>query len=260
MKNDKPTQTKLKKTAKHIVKKMNYDPNPWKTLFKKMDEKNPEIFYQIPQIIYEAVEKKLKKTLPKKQHQFLLQSYINDLNNIYDYNRWKGNQVTCWIASEIIKLCVTDAEIKQYYITCFNYDPMIENLQTDILTGKKRNLDSQETYIQWELRLADHYLAELRAFAAVQAAYNALASKLGLHAIWPPTKVIEFDIATVQTVTQLINDPELFRLYDIATDLDAVDDQKAHWYAKHFIKKVKELIPHLISIEQDQAKYAAYIT
>ncbi|MDR0493223.1 MAG: hypothetical protein LBH74_06275 [Nitrososphaerota archaeon] len=260
IKTDNPTQDKLTEAAKLIVNKMHYDPEPWKTLFEKMDAPDPEMFYQIPQIIYEQVQKKFIETAPKEELTAIFQSYVSTLNSVYDYNRWKGDYVTCWIASEIIKLCDIESFLIEFYTKCFECDPVLENLPKDLLTGKHPKFNFKDTYIQWELRLADNYLAESKALAATRAAYNALTAKLGIHTIWPPTKTIDFDINTVKKVTQLINDPELYRLYDIATSLNSIDAPKACWYAKHFIQKIKELLPKVTSIEQEVEKSTAYIT
>jgi hypothetical protein len=260
MKKDKPTQEKLTETAKLIVNKMNYDTKPWKTLFEKMDAPDPEIFYQVPQIICEQAQKKITEAAPKENLQAIMQSYARTLNSIYRYSRWKGDRITCWIAREVIQICDIENYSKEFYTKYFSYDPILENFQTDILAGKTPIFDLKETYIQWELRLADNYLAESRAFIGVWAAYYALTAKLGIHALWPPTKTLDIDIKTVKKVTQIVNDPELFRLYDLATELNAIDAKKACWYAKHFIQKVRDLLPKITSIETELAKTAAYIT
>jgi len=44
---------------------MNYDSTTWKTLFEKMDTKDPEMFHQVPQIICEFIEKKFQEILQK---------------------------------------------------------------------------------------------------------------------------------------------------------------------------------------------------
>jgi len=258
MKQDKAMQDKLLEVAKLTVNKMSYDAKPWKTLFEKMDTPNSEMLNQVPQIIYEIAEKKFLKVVPKEELSTILQAYAETLNSIYNYSRWKGDRVTCWISSEIIKLCDTESYQLEFDTKYFGCDPILENFQEDILAGKKRDFDPKETYIQWELCLADNYIAESKALPAVWSAYKALSAKLGLHTTWPP-KTIKFDITTVKNVTQLVNDPELFRFYDLATDLNSVDASNACYYAKYFIKKVQELLPKITSTKQEQTK-SAYIT
>jgi len=260
MKTDKPTQDKLIETAKLTINKMNYDTKPWKTLFEKMDTPDPDMFYQVPQIIYEYAQKKLLEAVPKENPQTIMTNYTKTLNNIYRYSRWKEDSVACWITSEIIQLCDIESYSKEFYTKYFACDPVLENLQTDLLAGKPRIFDHKETYIQWELRLADNYLAESRALIGVWAAYYALTAKLGIHALWPPTKILDFDTKSVKKVTQIVNDPELFRFYDLATDLNSIDAPKACYYAKHFIQKVKDLLPNITSTEAELAKSTAYIT
>ena len=257
MKQDKSTQDKLLETAKLVVSKMNYDATPWKKLFEKMDIQDPDMLYQVPQIIYEFAQKKFVEVALKDELQTILQNYVATLNGIYDYSRWKGDRVTCWIVSEIIQLCDLENPSRDYtkYFSC---DPLLENFQDDILTNKKREFNLKDTYIQWELELAENCLTESKAFTAVWSAYKALTTKLGLYAIWPP-KTINFDITTVKKVTQIVNDPELFRFYDLATDLDAIDTKKACYYATHFIKKVQELLPKVTSIEKELEKTTAYV-
>jgi hypothetical protein len=259
MKQDQPIQDKLLETAKLTVEKMSYDAKPWKALFEKMDSHDPEMLLQVPQTIYEFTQKKLAEATKKENLQPILERYVTTLNGIYDYNRWKGDRVTCWITSEIIKLCNLETPPEDYtkYFSC---DPLLENFQEDILSGKKRDFDLKDTYIQWELQLADRYLTEQNVFASVWSAYKALLTKLGHHAIWPPTKTVDFDITTVKKVTKLVNDPELYRFYDLATDLSAIDDKKACYYAKYFIKKVQEHLPKITSIEQEIEKTTSYIT
>ena len=260
MKDDKTTQEKLLEIAKVTVEKMNYDPKTWTTLFEKMDTKDKEIFYQVPQITYEAAKKKIQETTPKEEHHSIMEAYLSNIVDIYFYNRWKGDRVACWVTNEIIKLCDTESNLVEIYTELFSCDPLIETFQEDILTAKKHTINLTDSYIQWQLRLSDKYLSQSKAFVAVQAAYEALGAKLGIHAIWPPTKVLPFDIQTVKRVSAIVNDPELFRFYDLSTELDAVDNAKACYYAKHFIEKIKEILPKVTSIEQEQAKQGAYIT
>jgi hypothetical protein len=262
LKQDKPTQDKLLETANLIVEKMNYDAKPWNAIFEKMNNQQDfELFHQIPQIIYEFAEKKFLDVVQKEELPFIMNDYAATLNSIYNYSRWKNDRITCWITSEIIKLCDLESYAMEAYTKCFNCDPILENFSDDILTDKKREFDLEETYIQWELNLADSYLADQQALVAVWSAYNALTAKLGIHTIWPPTNVISFDITTVAKVTKLVNDPELFRFYDLATDLNSVDAKKACYYAEYFIKKVRELLPKITSHKQEQTKTAkAYIT
>jgi hypothetical protein len=258
MRKDKTTQNKLLETAKQVVEKMQYDPEPWKTLFEKMDTQNPEILHQVPQIIYEFAQKKFIEATPKENLQATIQYYIATVYSIYNYNRWKDDRIACWISSEILKLCNIENSSTDFtkYYSC---DPLLENFSDDILTNKKREINLKDTYIQWELNLANSYLTEQNAFAAVWSAYKALAAKLELHTTWPP-KTINFDITTVKKVSQLVNDPELFRFYDLATDLNTVDTQKACYYAKYFIKKVQELLPKITTSKQEQTKSTTYIT
>jgi len=260
MKNDKTIQDKLIETAKLIVEKMSYDPKPWKTFFEKLDAPDPEIFHQVPQTIYEFVEKKFQETTPNEDISSMLDGYVTTLTSLYSYNRSKGDRITCWISSETIKLCDTDEYSIEFYTTLFECDPLLESFQEDLIAEKKREINIKDSYIQWELNLADKFLQQSKALVAVQSAYEALAAKLGIHTIWPPTKTIQFDINTVKKVCEIVNDAELFRFYDLATDLDAIDAAKACYYAKHFIESVKKMLPNVTSIEQELEKQLKYIT
>jgi hypothetical protein len=259
MRVDKDVQDKLREAAKLAVEKMSYDQKPWNTLFAKMDAQNPEILLQVPQIICEAAEKKFREVAPKEDLPALINGYVDTLASIYSYNRWKGDRVACWISSETIRLCETE-DLPQFLCECYACDPFLESFQEDALAGKKRELDVKDTYIEWQLKLADKFLKESKALVAVWDAYNALTAKLGINATWPPTKVIDFDSKTVESVTNLIGNPELFRLYDLATDLNSIDEAKACWYAKNFIERVKQMLPQLTSVEQELAKSSAYVS
>ncbi|MDR0373110.1 MAG: hypothetical protein LBI79_06090 [Nitrososphaerota archaeon] len=260
MRADKAVQVKLLETAKLIVEKMNYDSTPWKTLFEKMDAPNPEIFYQVPQILYEFAQRKLQETTAKEDLNAIMRGYLTTLTSVYSYSRWKGDRVTCWVVSEIIKLCDIESESIEFYTELFGCDPLLEGFQEDLMADKKREININESYIQWQLNLADTYLQQSCALVAVQAAYEALTAKLGIHALWPPTKVLPFDVNTVKKVCKIVNDPELFRHYDLATDLNSIDAVKACYYARNFIKKVKEILPNIAPIEQEISKQSAYIT
>jgi len=260
MRGDTVVQDKLRDVSKLIVEKMAYDSKPWQTLFEKMNAQDKDIFYQVPQILYEYAEKHLYAATTKENHYNLMRSYLVNLTNMYRYNRWKGDRVACWITSETIKLCDVRKDSIDFYTELFNCDPMLDNFQDDMLAGKKREINIKDSYIQWELRLADTYLEQSCALVAVQAAYEALGVKLGIHDIWPPKKALPFDVNTVKKVTQLFDDSELFRFYDLATDLDAIDPSKACYYANLFISKVKKMLPNVTSIEQEKTKQAAYIT
>jgi hypothetical protein len=259
MRGDKTVQDKLVETAKLIVKKMSYDPQPWKTFFEKLDESNPEIFYQVPQTIHEAAVKKLQEAASKEDLPNIMRGYVATLTRTYRYSRWKGDRVACWIAREIINLCDIESESLAFYSEFFGCDPLLDGFPEDIITGKKCEIDIKNSYIQWELKLADIYLQQSRALVAVRAAYNALTAKLGIHALWPPTKILSFDVNTVKKVSEIVNDPELFRFYDLATDLDAIDTAKASYYARYFIETVKKMLPNVSSVEQELEKQA-YIT
>ena len=259
MKGDNVIQEKLLETAKLVVEKMNYDSTTWKTLFEKMNAQDPDIFYQVPQIIYEFVHKKLQETTPNKELAATLEGYVVTLTNMYCYNRWKGDRVTCWVINEIIKFCDINSESLKFYTEFFGCDPLLEDFQEDLVAGKRHEININDSYIQWELNLADMYLQQSSALVAVQSAYQALTAKLGIHAMWPPTKVLPFDIKTVKKVSEIVNDPELFRFYDLATDLDAIDVAKACYYARYFIEKVRKILPNVISVEQELAKKDAYV-
>jgi len=260
MRNEKTIQEKLKDTAKNIVEKMNYDPKPWQTFFEKIDTPDPEIFYQVPQIIYQYAEKKLQEATTKENLPKLIRSYLSKLSSLYCYNRWKGDRIACWITSETIKLCEVDTFTKEFYNRLFNCDPILDDFKNDILTGKNQEINTKESYIQWQLRQADTYLNRSSAFGAIQSAYEALGTKLGVHDIWPPKKRLSLDINTAKKISQLVNEPELFRFYNLVAALDVTDPTKAHYYANLFIEKVKNMLPNVTSIEQEQAKQAAYIT
>jgi hypothetical protein len=260
MKDDKTVQDKLLETAKLVVEKMNYDATTWKTLFEKMNAQDHEIFHQVPQIIYEFVTKTFQETIPNKELTSILDVYVVNLTSIYSYSRCKGDRVSCWISSELIKLCDINNETIEFYTELFSCDPLLEGFQDDLITEKKREININDSYIQWQLKLADTYLQQSCALVAVRAAYAALTTKLGIHAIWPPTKVLPFDINTVKKVSELVNDSELFRFYDLSTDLNLIDAAKACYYARHFIEKVKKILPNVIPIEQKLAKKYAYVT
>jgi len=256
MKNDKTIQDKLKAAAKLIVEKMNYTPKSWQVLFEKMDAHDPEIFNQVPQIIYEYAEKHLKEATIKENLTDTIHSYQIKLASLYCYNRWKGDRVNCWILSETIKLCNVDKYYTEFYTRLFDNDPLLDNFQNDMLTQKKREINLKDSHIQWELNQADACLKYATALGATQSAYEALGIKLGLHDIWPPKKAVPFDINTVKEITTMLNEPELFRLYRLATHLDGIDPAKANHYAKLFIMKIKEILPKITSIKQEQAKNA----
>jgi hypothetical protein len=257
---DKTVQDKLLETSKLIVEKMSYDPKPWNTLFEKMDAPDPEIFHQVPQIIYEFVEKKIREMVSKDDYFDTIDGYIINLTNMYCCSRWKNDRVSCWISNEIIKLCDTnDEESIEFYTEYFGCDPLLENFKDDLVAENKHKKNQKDSYIQWELNLADKFLQQSKALGAVQEAYEALTAKLGIHAIWPPTKILPFDIQTVKKVSEIVNDPELFRFYDLATDLNSIDAVKACYYAKNFIEKVKKMLPNITPIEQELAKQAAYV-
>jgi hypothetical protein len=239
---------------------MHYDNKPWKTLFEKMDAPDPNIYYQVPHILYEQAQKKLQEAAPKEKPQNIMQNYAKTLNDIYGYSRWKGDRSTCWIISEIIQVCDIDNYSREFYTKYYSCDPILENFQADLLAGNPQGFDPAETYIQWELRVADNYLAQSNAMISIWAAFYALAAKLGVHALWPPTKTLDFDVHTVKKVIKLINDSELFRCYDRATDLNSVDSSEACRFAKQFIQKVKEILPKIPTKEAEAAKIAAYIT
>jgi hypothetical protein len=51
--------------------------------------------------------------------------------------------------------------------------------------------------------------------------------------------------------------PELFKFYNLAMELDTVNNAKADYYAKLFIEKIKEHLPSVTTLEQEQTKLAA---
>jgi hypothetical protein len=225
-----------------------------------MDASDPEMFHQVPQIIYEFVEKKVHEMVAKEDFFNTIDGYIVNLTNMYCCSRWKNDRVACWISNEIIKLCDNnDDESIEFYTEFFGCDPLLESFKDDFVAEKKHEINIKDSYIQWELNLADTYLQQSKALGAVQSAYQALGAKFGIHAIWPPTKILPFDIQTVKKVSEIINDPEFFRFYDLATDLNSIDAAKACYYAKGFIDKVKKMLPNVTPIEQELAKQAAYI-
>ncbi|MDR2202938.1 MAG: hypothetical protein LBE76_01265 [Nitrososphaerota archaeon] len=43
----------------------------------------------------------------------------------------------------------------------------------------------------------------------------------------------------------MVSDAEFFRFYDLSTDLGAIDSTNICYYAKHFIKPVKKMLPNM---------------
>lgn len=261
MRADKAVQDRMKEAAKLAVEKMSYDRKPWNRLFEKMDATDAEIFKQVPQIIYEMAEKKFRDVIPEEKIQDVFEGYSNVIASIYSYNRWKGDRVACWITREVDRICneehcTSNASFVDYY----DIDPFLEGFTEDVLAERKKEFDLKETYVQWQLKLSETFLQRSKALVAVWDAYYALAAKLGIHGTWPPTKVIEFDMQTVENVTKIVGDTELYDLYDKATALNSVDVPKACWYAKNFIEKVKKLLPQVVSASQETAKSSAYVS
>lgn len=261
MRGDKAAQDRMREAAKLAVEKMNLDSKPWNKLFEKMDATDAEIFKQVPQIIYEMAEKKFREAFPEEKIQDVFSGYSNVLASTYSYNRWKGDRVACWVTREVDRIYNEEHDTSnESFLDYYDYDPLLEGFTEDILAGRKKEFDIRETYVQWQLKLAEKFLQRSNALVAVWDAYYALAAKLGIHATWPPTKVIEFDMQTVQNVAKAIGDITLFELYDEATDLNSVDAPKACWYAKNFIEKVKELLPKVVSADQETEKSTAYVS
>lgn len=261
MRGDKAVQDRMREAAKLAVEKMSYDHKPWDKLFEKMDADDAEIFLQVPQIIYEAAEKKFREVIPEEKIQDVFIGYTNVLAIMYSYNRWKGDRVACWITREAERICneerfTSDDAFLDYY----DYDPFLENFIEDVLAERKKEFDLRETYIQWQLKLAEKFLQRSKALVAVWDAYFALTAKLGIHATWPPTKIIEFDAQTVESIAKLVGDTGLFELYNMATELNSIDERKACYYARKFIEKVKALLPKVVSVYQETEKSSAYVS
>lgn len=258
---DKAMQERMREAAKLAVEKMSYDHKPWDKLFEKMDADDAEIFLQVPQIIYEMAEKKFREAAPEMKARDIFRGYVNQLADIYDFNRWKSDRVTCWITREVIRICNEENRISEdSFFDYYDYDSFLEGFAEDILAGRKKEFDLRETYVQWQLKLADKFLQESEALVAVWDAYFALTAKLGIHATWPPTKIIEFDAQTVESIAKLVGDMRLFQLYNMTTELNSIDEAKACWYAKNFIEKVKALLPKVVSVDQETEKASAYVS
>lgn len=260
MRGDKAVQDRMREAAKLAVEKMSYDCKPWDKLFEKMDATDAEIFLQVPQIIYEMAEKKFREVIPKEKISDIFSGYVDTLASVYSYSRWMGDKVACWVSREVIEIYETESDSSEFFSDYYGCDPFLEGFEEDTLAGKKSNVDLRELYVEWQLKLAETFLQQSKALVAVWDAYYALTAKLGINTIWPPTKVIEFDSQTVESVAKLIGDMELFRLYDMATDLNSIDEAKACWYAKNFIEKVKALLPTVVSVEQEMEKSSAYVS
>jgi len=253
MRNNKTIQDKLREAAKITIEKMDYDPKPWNKLFEKMDAHDAKIFEQVPQIIYEMVEKKFQEVTPKEKIQDEFKYYSDILANAYSYNRWKGDRVACWVTREVDKICNEENDvINESFFDYYDHDPFLEEFVLDVLEGRKKEVNLQESYIQWQLKLADKFLKNSNALVAVWDAYFALGFKLGTHDIWPLTKVADFDADTVEKVTEVIGEPALFTFYDKATEFNSVDKKKACYYAKSFIDKVREILPNIGSSTQEK--------
>jgi len=261
MRGNKVVQDKLRETATLVVERMGYDREPWNKLFEKMDANNIEIFNQVPQIVYEMVEKKFCSVTVDKKFHNIFNSYSHILASTYSYNRWKGDRVACWVAREINRICNEEKNTThESFIDYYDYDPFLENYLSDVIEGKKKQLDLQETYIQWQLTLAEKFLERSNALVAIWDAYFALVAKLGIHTTWPPTNVAEFDANTVDNITKAIGEPILYELYDEVIELNYVDKKKACEFAKQFIEKIKEIIPNLTAENHKLKKALTYVS
>ena len=163
----------------------------------------------------------------------------------------------------MVRICnEEDDSPREFFSDYYDYDPFLQGFEEDILAGRKREFDLRDTYVQWQLKLAEKFLRQSKALVAVWDAYYALTAKLGIHATWPPTRIIEFGRQSVESVAKAIGDMELLELYGYAVDLDSIDEAKACWYAKNFVEKVKELLPKIQTVDQDSdvEKSAAYVS
>jgi hypothetical protein len=263
MRGDKAVQDRMREAAKLAVEKMSYDRKPWDKLFEKMDATDAEIFMQVPQIIYEMTEKKFREVTNEGNTLDAHGSYVTALTSMYSYNRWKGDRVACWVVREVIKICVEETgDSAKFYSDCYDSDPFLDSFERDILAGTKRKFNLRETYVEWQLGLAEKFLQQSNALVAIWDAYYALTAKLGIHAIWPPTKIIEFGRQSIESVAKAVGNMELLELYNYAIDLNSIDEKKACWYAKNFIEKVKELLPKVQIADQDSEaeKSLAYVS
>lgn len=263
MRGDKAVQDRMREAAKLAVEKMSLDSKPWNKLFEKMDATDAEIFKQVPQIIYEMAEKKFLESIPEEKVQAVFKGYVDSLASMYSYHRWKGSRVACWVTREVVRICnEEDDSPREFFSDYYDYDPFLQGFEEDILAGRKREFDLRDTYIQWQLKLAEKFLRQSKALVAVWDAYYALTAKLGIHATWPPTRIIEFGRQSVEIVAKAIGDMQLLELYGYAIDLDSIDEAKACWYAKNFVEKVKELLPKIQTVDQDSdvEKSAAYVS
>ena len=137
-------------------------------------------------------------------------------------------------------------------------DPFLEGLIKDVLKGREDISDLQELTVHWYLDLAEEEISNKDYWPTTEAADDAvlaLATKLGWKTVPPPIVRLDY----VQELAEKLRDPEITRLYEVATNLFGVTDEERMNIAKLLVDRVKGILTVLPS-KREEKKIARLVS
>ena len=125
-------------------------------------------------------------------------------------------------------------------------DPFLEGLIEDVLHGREDARDLQKLTVQWYLEQAEEEVINKDYWSTSEAADDAvlaLATRLGWKTVPPPILRLDF----VRELAKKLGDPEIPRLYEVATDLYGLPDEERAKVSEKLLDRIKRILSVLPS-------------
>jgi len=282
LKRDLEAQNRMKEAVRLMALKMDYDVKECMTLFPMVDDLEKSCDH-VPYMIFDIARENFRVEGWRRREDETLReaeewcepgtrewslyhrewwfwfNYEGELHGVYYIFRAEGDRVACWVMRELLrkihymkwgtaKAAFLDVEI----------DPFLEGLIKDVLKGREDISDLQELTVHWYLDLAEEEISNKDYWPTTEAADDAvlaLATKLGWKTVPPPIVRLDY----VQELAEKLRDPEITRLYEVATNLFGVTDEERMNIAKLLVDRVKGILTVLPS-KREEKKIARLVS
>jgi len=279
LKLDLDTESRMKEAVRLMSLKMDYDEEECMTMFPMIDdlEKScdhiPYMMFDISKEIFrvEGWRRHEDETLNEARewlqygtkegelwHREWLSwfNYEEALRRMYFIFRANWDRVACWITRELLRKVNYMIYGDRETFLDIEMDPFLDGLIEDVLNGREDIRNLQELTVQWYIDLAKEEISNKDYWPTSESADDAvlaLATRLGWKTVPPPILRLDY----VQEIAEKLMDPEIPRLYEMATDLYGLTDEERIEAARTLVARVEGTLTVLPS-NSEKEKLARY--
>jgi hypothetical protein len=293
--------SKMKEAMRLAALKTDHDLNQCLSLFPMLESDLKKWSALIPQTLFKLIRESLKvdgwrtredETIHEGNAIRFLNLSPSDAGDLYrtEDQRWweleykthqmyfvarkRGDRVSCWVIKNLLRHGVNYEHFGNTESTGYipiDVDPYPDNLIEDFLNGRDEDVDIQATTVQLHLNAVEYYKGELGKCLAkgdydvvanpcsdmAEEAVFAVATQLGWETLNPSVRARNY----AKELSEKLGDPEINRLYEVATDFDLEDYEEQVEATKTLVDRLKGVLSALQPASHDaEKKFSRYIS